>query len=273
MNHFLKTIRNNFRPQQPTVAEYSNDIKYQEIFPDKRLQNFIYCYWELKTTQELSNPFEYRVVADGCIDIFFEVENPGQNFVMGFSKKCTEFSLGRSFHFRGIRFLPAIFPQLFNISAEELSNRVEELSAVVPETSAFISKNLSANQPGETIKLLFDTYFTDLLARLDLEFDSRFYQALDIIIKDPASVKITKDLHTGISRRQLQRLFKFYIGDSPKTFSQVVRFQQILSAKRSLERLKKEKIFFDAGYYDQAHFIKEFKTFYGTTPGCVIGFE
>ena len=80
-------------------------------------------------------------------------------------------------------------------------------------------------------------------------------------------------MHTGISRRRLQRLFKFYIGDSPKTFSQVVRFQQILSAKRSLERLKKEKIFFDAGYYDQAHFIKEFKTFYGTTPGCVIGFE
>ena len=80
-------------------------------------------------------------------------------------------------------------------------------------------------------------------------------------------MKIESDLkNIGISPRQLRRLFDFYIGSSPKTFSQVIRFQNILNAKPSAESLRKNKLFFDAGYYDQAHFIKEFKTMYGQTP-------
>lgn len=273
MNHSLNFIRNNFRPHQPAVRPSSNDIRYQEISPDKRLGNFLYCYWELKTTKKLPDSFRYRVVADGCIDIFFEMENPVRSFVMGFCKEFTEFSLGQSFHYAGIRFLPSAFPQLFNIRAEELSNRFEELSAVIPDLSLFISNNLSPNLSVQTIKLLFDTYFVNLLARLDLEFDQRFYRAIDIILKNPASVKITKDLNTGISQRQLRRLFKFYIGDTAKTFSTVVRFQRLLHVKPSMQSLHQDKWFFDLGYYDQAHFIKEFKTFYGTTPGRVFGFE
>ena len=92
------------------------------------------------------------------------------------------------------------------------------------------------------------------------------YQAINLILKNFGVVDVEKDLNTGISSRQLRRLFTFYIGDTAKTFSKVVRFQNILRAKPSLQSLKQNKLFFDTGYYDQAHFIKDFKNFYGVTP-------
>ena len=100
--------------------------------------------------------------------------------------------------------------------------------------------------------------------------DTRLYDAIAIILKNYGVLNIEKDLNTGISPRQLRRLFKYYIGDSAKTFAKVVRFQNILRAKPSKQSLQQNKLFYE-GYYDQAHFIKEFKNFYGVTPGVVYG--
>ncbi len=259
-------IRNFYTPIQPTVKQASENVIYFEFLPAIELQNFIYCYWQLKTTKELSEQFNYRVVADGCIDIFFKLNNPDNNFVMGFCKNYTEFPLENTFNYIGIRFLPTMFPQLFNISASEISNRFEQLSSVVPETASFISENFHHKLTISEIKALLDNYFFQLIAKADFDNDSRLYGAMEIILKNAGLVDIEKDLNTGISSRQLRRLFEFYIGDTAKTFSRVVRFQNILRAKPSKQSLRKNKLFFDVGYYDQAHFIKEFKNFYGVTP-------
>ena len=77
-------------------------------------------------------------------------------------------------------------------------------------------------------------------------------------------------MDTGISQRQLRRMFDFYIGDSPKTFAKVVRFQNILMSKPSVQSLKSNKLFYDIGFFDQAHFIKDFKYMYGLTPTIAL---
>jgi hypothetical protein len=91
-------IRRLYKPLQPTAKQVNQGVSYREISPDDFLSNSIYCYWELKTNKRLEDPFTYRVVADGCIDIFFQLDNPSENFVMGFCKKYTEFILDNSFH-------------------------------------------------------------------------------------------------------------------------------------------------------------------------------
>lgn len=264
-------IRKFYTPIQPTVRQSAENVTYYEFLPDLRLQPLIYCYWELKTTRELSQQFNYRVVADGCIDIFFELNNPKENFVMGFCKKYTEFLLGNTFHYVGVRFLPTMFPQLFNIDASSISNKAEELTAVLPATADFISAHFHAEQDPDTIQQLFDQYFLQLLASVKFDSDPRLYEALILILKNTGVVDIEKDLNTGISPRQLRRLFEYYVGDTAKTFSKVVRFQNILKAKPSRQCLRKNKVFFDVGYYDQAHFIKEFRNFYGVTPSKAFG--
>lgn len=264
-------IRRLYRPVQPTVKQAGQSVSYREVSPDDRLSTFIYCYWELKTKEILQDPFTYRVVADGCIDIFFQLDKPSENFVMGFCKKYTEFSLDNSFHYVGIRFLPTTFPSLFNLNAKELSNRFERLEIVLNETSQYITDNFSASDNFEKIKFKLDTYFINIIAKVNASFDSRFQNALNVILKNFGVVNVQTDLDVGLSQRQLRRYFEFYIGDTAKTFSQVVRFQNILNAKPSTQSLRHNKIFFDLGYYDQAHFIKEFKNFYGVTPSKAFG--
>jgi len=248
------------------VKQTADNVIYREFLPEKELQNFIYCYWQLKTIEKLSEQFNYRVVADGCIDIFFELNNPKNSFVMGFCKDYTEFPLQNLFNYVGVRFLPTMFPQFFKINASELSNRFEQLSSVIPETSNFISNHFNNTLKMDGIKVLFDNYFLQLISKVEFDFDNRMYDAIEIILKKFGVIDVETDLNTGISPRQLRRLFEFYIGTTAKTFSRVVRFQNILRSKPSKQSLRNNKLFFDIGYYDQAHFIKDFKNFYGVTP-------
>jgi len=255
-----------YTPVQPSVRNSTEDVLYREYVPHVHLRNIIYCYWQLKTTQPLSTEFIYRVVADGCIDVYFEPGNPAENYVTGFSSKYTEFSLGNSFHYIGVRFLPTMFPQLFRINAAALSNRSEALNTVVPVLSRFIQDNFHYQLSMKDMVCMLDNWFLQLSAKANFNADTRLYEAMDIILKNAGMIHIENDINTGISPRQLRRLFEHYIGDTPKTFSKIVRFQQILRAKPSVQSLRRNKLFFDAGYHDQAHFIKEFKLLYGITP-------
>ena len=108
--------------------------------------------------------------------------------------------------------------------------------------------------------------FKDLIIKQKFEYDHRFFNSLKLIYQQKGYLDIEKELNTGLSPRQLRRIFNYYIGTTPKSFSNVVRFQHILNAKPSNQSLKGNKIYFDVGFFDQAHFIKNFKTFYGVTP-------
>lgn len=260
-----------YKPIQPTIKQSADNVTYLEFLPDLQLQPLIYCYWELKTTNVLKDPFYYKVVPDCCIDIFFELSNPQDSFVMGFCKKFTEFPLDNSFHYIGIRFLPTMFSQIFNVDASTISNRTENLNMVIPKTASFIADNFNRQQSMTQIKALFDTYFLDQIAKIKFSNDNRLYESINIILEKFGVLNIETDLATGISPRQLRRLFQFYMGGTAKTFSNVVRFQNILRAKPSEQSLRKNKLFFDVGYHDQSHFIKEFKTFYGITPSKAFG--
>ena len=73
-----------FQPIQPTVSCVGEEVVYHEFKPDLRLQPFIHCYWLLESTRPFPQGFRYRVVADGCMDIYFNLDNPQQNAVTGF---------------------------------------------------------------------------------------------------------------------------------------------------------------------------------------------
>lgn len=255
-----------YHPIQPTIKQSEENVTYQEITPNEPLQEFIYCYWQLKTKHQLSDQFNYRVVADGCIDIFFELNDSKNSFVMGFCRKYTVFPLQNTFNYIGIRFLPTMFPQIFEVDASILSNRFESLNKISLETSNFIVNEFNETLNIEKIKELLDNYFNLKKFQTEFKTDNRLYNAIEIILKNFGVVNIEKDLDTGISQRQLLRLFKYYVGDTAKTFSKVVQFQNILRSKPSNQSLKANKLFYDIGYYDQAHFIKDFKNFYGVTP-------
>lgn len=260
-------IRNLYKPIQPAVKQSDETVTYTEFLPHISLQPYIYCYWQLKTSQLLFSEYSYRVVADGCIDIVFSLDDPEESYVMGFCNKYNEFHLVDSFNKIGIRFLPTMFPQIFRLNALEVSNRLVELQLIIPAISRFIANRFNENQSIDEVVTILDNYFVKLFSKATFDGDNRLYEAIDIILKNCGTLDVQNGLNTGISARQLRRLFEFYVGDTAKTFSKVVRFQNILNAKPSTRSLRENKLFLDAGYYDQSHFIKEFKSLYGVTPG------
>lgn len=266
-------LANLFYPQQPSIAyEARKNISYEEVSPSDHLSEYIYCYWRLKTSEKLDSPFSYRVVSDGCIDILLEVTNLDRIFITGFSKSFLQYDLGVAFDYIGIRFLPGGFPQLFNISAVDLVDQFLDLSEFLPKLSTDISQSWVKQESLNHYKLSFDQIFLEITADSPalITADSRIINAMREILKSGGNIDI-KSLDVGLSERQLRRVFQFYYGVSPKTFCQIVRFQNILRAKPSQESLKRNKVFYAAGYYDQAHFIKEFKNFYGVTPTQAFG--
>ncbi|QNR23483.1 AraC family transcriptional regulator [Croceimicrobium hydrocarbonivorans] len=262
----LQHLKNLYSPIQPAVKSTQGDLIYLEYKSSEELSDFIYCYWQLKTEKDLSEDFKYRVVSDGCIDLFFNHHKPAESFLMGFCRKYTEFSIGTSFNYIGIRFRPAMFPMLFGINAKSLSERDSELKLHLPALAQWIQSEIKADQSFQTI---VDILNTKLKSELNLDsksYDERFLKSLAIILERKGYLNTETDLDTGLSPRHLQRIFNFYIGTTAKSFSNVVRFQHILKANPSRQSLKRDKLYFDLGFYDQAHFIKSFKTFYGVTP-------
>lgn len=259
-------IRAYYQPIQPTVKQWTNGVSYIEFMPDAQLQPYIYCYWELKTTQHLALPYNYRVVADGCIDIFFDMNKPQESFVMGFCKKFTEFTLEPEFHYVGIRFFPTLFTQVYNIDAATLSNLDQPLNPISSITAEFIAEHFPNT---EAISSLLDQHFLKIINPGTFHIDKRMYDALDLILKAGGNINVDSDIDTGISSRQLRRLFEYYVGDTPKSFAKVVRFQRVLKSRSTIKNTKGNTIHFDEGFYDQGHFIKDFKKYYGLTPGKV----
>lgn len=72
----------------------------------------------------------------------------------------------------------------------------------------------------------------------------------------------------GFSERYIQKLFVDNVGLTPRTFFHVHRFNKSLQLIQSPE-LSLTSIAYDCGYYDQAHFIREFRRFTGATPSEV----
>lgn len=263
-------LRGLYKPVQPAVGDGMAGVQYVEYEPAKGLQNTVYCYWQLKTTEGLGAPFYYRVVADGCIDIFFELGNFKECYVMGFCKQYVKFKLEAEFNYFGIRFLPTMLPQLFGLDAKTIVDREVPLIEVLPAVAHSIEEIQKQSKEVEEMIKGLDAYLLRQLDLCEFDCDKRLYAALEKILKTDGVLNVETDLDTGISKRQLRRLFEFYIGDTPKVFSKVVRFQNLLKGPTKQGGLKQNKFYYDKGYYDQSHFIKEFKAFYGLTPSKVL---
>lgn len=70
----------------------------------------------------------------------------------------------------------------------------------------------------------------------------------------------------GMHVRTFERLFDKYVGISPKTYTRICRFQKTLNQSIRGDFNTMTDLAYSNGYYDQMHFIKEFKSFTGETP-------
>ena len=69
-----------------------------------------------------------------------------------------------------------------------------------------------------------------------------------------------------ISQRQLERLYQAQVGMSPKQFTKLLRVEKARLAIKQLKDQSLTRVGADLGYFDQSHFIREFKSVIQMTP-------
>lgn len=71
---------------------------------------------------------------------------------------------------------------------------------------------------------------------------------------------------SGLSASQFQRRFTRQVGIAPKGYARLIRFDRVLVARRNAPERSWTDILHELGYFDQAHFIREFHMFAGISP-------
>jgi methylphosphotriester-DNA--protein-cysteine methyltransferase len=76
--------------------------------------------------------------------------------------------------------------------------------------------------------------------------------------------------HNGISLRNIERMFNKYVGVPASTFNKLNRFHTCMNQLIGKDFSKLSDLAYDHGYFDQMHFIRDFKRFAGDTPKSFV---
>lgn len=107
-----------------------------------------------------------------------------------------------------------------------------------------------------------------LLSLLRIESHSAVRHAIDRLSRVPDVAAVAAE--TGYSMRRFIRLFRREVGLTPKTFARVRRFQRVVRLLHGRQDVNWVDVALHCGYYDQAHFIHDFRNFSGFTPGTFL---
>lgn len=109
----------------------------------------------------------------------------------------------------------------------------------------------------------------DFLVALPFEDDPLVARALELVAPSTGDVRVAVVARSlGLSERQLERRFLQRVGITPKRFATLLRFERALALARTAPSLTAAAL--DAGYYDQSHFIRDFRRFAGIAPGELL---
>jgi len=89
----------------------------------------------------------------------------------------------------------------------------------------------------------------------------------DRILEDGVSTPLSRIVQGfDISERTLQRKFLRRIGITPKKLMRIIRINEVWEKVKNGDAIDYQDIIFEGNYFDQTHFIKDFKAITGETP-------
>lgn len=124
---------------------------------------------------------------------------------------------------------------------------------------------LEAATPAKKFKLLEDHLLKCYLSKLNENPFVDFAIAKIMASPDQMSIK-TIAQKSGYSQKHLIKMFREAVGVTPKAFLKVIRFQKTIHQIESNIHVNWAAIADDCGFFDQSHFIADFKLYSGFTP-------
>jgi len=238
---------------------------YTEILPAARLLRYVECYW---FRDDLHGTPRHRVLPDGCVDILFSTQNgePTSLAIVGLmtTPQIIDVRAGQAFF--GVRFRPGMAAS-FLPAAPQLNDRIEPLENVLGSDARHLSHQLAEASSPLGMARLMDTVLRPLNP------PDTAQNALQELSMDDGTIEQVASA-AALSTRQLRRLCMERAGVSPKCLRRILRFRKAVQRIAELGTDSSRPNWADfaamCGYYDQAHFIREFQEFAGHTPGRYI---
>lgn len=220
------------------------------------------CYWQADLPESRERVV-YPSLPEPYINLFFPVGTDQPARIKGISSSSDFFDM-RSALF-GVRLYLRGFYQLHLGDASLISDRLLPLDEVVGAGERALAREISGAADFETRVEVFRAWYR---SRFDQPVSSKqqnVAEAFEFLIEnyqDPTVISTYAE-QSGISPRTISRWFSGEIGIPPKRLARIARFHTALPG---LHDDREAGFWFDCGYYDQAHFIREFKEFTGITP-------
>jgi AraC-like DNA-binding protein len=176
-------------------------------------------------------------------------------------------SVGRNIML-GIRFYPHSAAFFFNEDSSTITNEIIDGTELFgPTLNVLHDKLLSHADLSSRIVLIEDYLLTRLAITEKKHPKIRFVGEIAESFKsfDNNERVHSVSVRNKISPRYLNQLFLKYTGLTPKLYYKINRFQHSLNLINNQDQ-KLTSIGYDSGYFDQSHFIRDFKMFTGITP-------
>ncbi len=261
-------------------------MDYQTFHPNPDLESLISCYWTLEVPAE-PNAQKQRIIPDGTIEMAFILGDDIKRYTSedGFIIQPRAMVLGQTiepFYIEptgyvntfAIRFYPYGFASFANIPIKDLANKETPIELLFGEKKAndLERKIIEAKNSNERIEVI-ENFLLDKLNE-KTTIDNIVKTTIDALIETKGSASIRTILKEDLSkRRQLERKFIKQIGVSPKQLGKLIRLQTALKLLLNKKTENLTDIAYKSEYFDQAHFIKDFKEFTGINPKEFLGNE
>lgn len=251
-------------------------MDYRELYPAAEFGRFVRCFWQLE--HDGVDAGIERVVPDGCPEIVFNLADPFEQFaetgrrkqplsiIVGqMSRAVTIRPTGRVRLF-GVRFQPYGLAGVFDDAASTISDRIESVADVFGGATRELEERIFLAVDFESRRMVFESW---LRRRMRMRAESAQFAvvaaAADAIERSNGGLRIGDvSKFVNANQRSLERAFGRVLGISPKAFARIVRIQTVLKS------IGGEPAWADlavaGGFFDQAHFIRDFRALTGVCP-------
>lgn len=243
--------------------EGSKHFQLSRYHPSPEIAFFVEHYWIVRWDLCGEDPFEQDVLSHPSVHLVFEKNN---TWIWGVvTGKFTRKLEGKG-QVIGIKFHPGgFYPFLQEPVASFTDDRLPFNDVFDDPLEALESDILNHDE-----EQLMVERTEDFLLRHLPERDPKMEKVSKMVklVKDDASILKVDDLvdRYELSKRTLQRLFRQYVGISPKWVIQRYRLHEAAEKMADGQAENWTQLALGLGYYDQAHFIRDFKSIVGQTP-------
>lgn len=207
------------------------------------------------------------LLVDSCCNLIFEYKDGKvRSHFIGVTVEKRTFSLKKGAEYFGIRLQPSTIKFIKEYQPKDLVGKIIILDEL-PSTKEFCRKMGEQPDFESRIQTFLTEYGNFENACTENKKTELFKQIADLIIQKKGRIKVSQlENLSGYTSRYINKILDKELGMNTKQFCNSVKFQFMLGDMNwnNTERLTEFAI--EYNYYDQAHFIHEFKEYSGKTP-------